>query len=349
ATTLEGDLGIPGELGGNTSLLWANLSSKQVGYYVGCWCWSGGNSSCATTADFSLRLGQFLVRGPLALQEPRMPVAAGEAFSLALLGLGLSDFDRLVLSNLTDAECGSSGSSVQAAELRGALEATAGQGDGSTRRWPGLRLMERGSYRICYCPGNENGISCASDADFDVQIGSLEISGPVVGPHRCVLGASCTLTLYGVALYDATSRVLLRKGLSGCEAGSAPLGEPLVMNGLTNPQGSQVREAQVYSKLRFRPFRPRSGRMVQLSELLLRSNGTVLDLHEASVTSLPGGRSPATEPPDNALDGEPSTKYLDFFGVGFEVALQTPVSVDGVSYITANDAPRRDPVAFMLE
>ena len=61
---------------------------------------------------------------------------------------------------------------------------------------------------------------------------------------------------------------------------------------------------------------------------------------------------PANEGPSNAIDGDTSTKYLNFGknNAGFDVTPGTgPAIVNGLQFTSANDSPERDPTTFTLE
>lgn len=71
-------------------------------------------------------------------------------------------------------------------------------------------------------------------------------------------------------------------------------------------------------------------------------------------TAVPFGdvNSPFAEGAENVIDQNPQTKYLDFFledGIGFEVdLLGQPAVASILEFVTANDVPARDPVAFVV-
>ena len=64
-----------------------------------------------------------------------------------------------------------------------------------------------------------------------------------------------------------------------------------------------------------------------------------------SGSSYPGGEAPA-----NVLDGNPSTKYLNFAEErsGFIVTPGSPTIASSIVFTTANDAPERDPASFSI-
>ncbi|CAE7774243.1 unnamed protein product [Symbiodinium necroappetens] len=338
-----GNLNVSGTAGStndaNTSLLWKGLAISRPGMYVACWCWSG-NSQCSSHEDYNLELDRILVRGPLGFEPLEVP--AGHSFDLVLLGVGLSKFDAVRLSNMSGADCGNA-PLENAEQLRGDIEA-ASSGDGSERRWTSLMLMEPGTYTLCWCAGSDPN-ACSAAESYDLSLGLIEVWGPEISSHRCVMGSSCSVILTGVPSYESSS-ILLRTGSVACEGATSA---PVSMKGLTNPQHSETTESHLYTAFRFIPVRARSGDTVQIAELLFYFQGSQVDLPGAVARRLPGGNGPEEEDARFAVDGRRATKFLDFRGVGFEVTLQSPRQVDAVAYVTANDAPERDPVAFMLE
>ena len=60
--------------------------------------------------------------------------------------------------------------------------------------------------------------------------------------------------------------------------------------------------------------------------------------------------SPAGETAENAIDGDPSTKYLNFdrANAGFTIKLQSAQVLQGIKFTTANDFPDRDPSKYSL-
>src|SRR3954465_2526876 len=69
-------------------------------------------------------------------------------------------------------------------------------------------------------------------------------------------------------------------------------------------------------------------------------------------TATGGGASmyPAGEPPIGATDGSVDSKYLNFGrqGGGLVANLGAPSTVQSIQLFTANDAPGRDPVSYVL-
>jgi hypothetical protein len=75
---------------------------------------------------------------------------------------------------------------------------------------------------------------------------------------------------------------------------------------------------------------------------------TSADEHNA-VTGQYGGRHPEQEHPYQAVDGNTTTKWLDFEKGDLVVNFGFPVNVHSYDWATANDSPDRDPVKWALE
>lgn len=86
---------------------------------------------------------------------------------------------------------------------------------------------------------------------------------------------------------------------------------------------------------------------VQIAEFELYAGNTLLT---GAIASNPGGNNPGNESPAEAVDGDLSTKWLDFTKFsGLVLDFGNPVFADGYRFATANDATERDPVSWTLE
>ncbi|NNC55660.1 MAG: DUF1929 domain-containing protein, partial [Pseudomonadales bacterium] len=100
---------------------------------------------------------------------------------------------------------------------------------------------------------------------------------------------------------------------------------------------------------RLTPFKLRDDNLadsVQLAELAFFDNGA--RVYSAGQVS-PGGNSPATEGPANADDNASTTRWRDYNKGALVYDFDSPVIINGYGLTTANDAPERDPVRWMLE
>jgi hypothetical protein len=113
-----------------------------------------------------------------------------------------------------------------------------------------------------------------------------------------------------------------------------------------------------YSNYRFTPTKLRDNDAaisIQLSEFVFINDGDDL-FADNLVVEVPGGNSPAGEQPENLLDVDTGTKWLNFnkfdpilfeFQDGEGQPLAT--TIDAYTFATGGDAPERDPVSWTLE
>ena len=93
-----------------------------------------------------------------------------------------------------------------------------------------------------------------------------------------------------------------------------------------------------------------------LSDTVINDLGSTTKLYEPEDITLPGDEvvatsdnSPGGEQAPNAIDDNPSTKYLNFDKVDTGLTITTGGAVvTGLALISANDAPDRDPANFIL-
>lgn len=113
-----------------------------------------------------------------------------------------------------------------------------------------------------------------------------------------------------------------------------------------------TRPALTYRFFRFTPTKLRDNRTansVQIAEInFLLSGNSVIGGGRPIVTN-PGGINPSGEGPTNLVDGNASTKWLDFNKGAAVFDFTDATQIDSYSLITANDAPERDPVSWILE
>jgi hypothetical protein len=87
---------------------------------------------------------------------------------------------------------------------------------------------------------------------------------------------------------------------------------------------------------------------VQLAEFTLFYNSIRVNYTGAIATN-PGGRNPSKEMPQNAIDNNISTKWLDFNKKALIVKFAKATLVSSYNFTTANDrAPERDPISWKI-
>ncbi len=103
-----------------------------------------------------------------------------------------------------------------------------------------------------------------------------------------------------------------------------------------------------FQYIRFTPIKFRAAsNSIQLSEFFFKNGATFVPIQIAYNDV--GGNSPDAETPTNLFDDNVGTKWLDFSkgAVIFDMGGNFPF--DSYGFATANDAPERDPVRWILE
>jgi endo-beta-N-acetylglucosaminidase D len=93
---------------------------------------------------------------------------------------------------------------------------------------------------------------------------------------------------------------------------------------------------------------PAVANSIQIAELQFLRHHSPISVAGVSVTN-PGGNNPVGETPSNLLDGNLSTKWLDFNKSGLRFTFPAPVTIDAYRFATANDAEERDPSNWKFE
>ena len=117
--------------------------------------------------------------------------------------------------------------------------------------------------------------------------------------------------------------------------------------------GSRPTKFLAYRYYRFRTTKIRGGispTMVQLSEIEFYYNNAKLSFSGATATN-PGGSNPVGEEPSKAIDGNTSTKWLDFNIQSLVIDFGSGVKkiASAFRFATANDESGRDPVRWVVE
>eukprot|EP00931_Biecheleriopsis_adriatica_P036441 TRINITY_DN20995_c0_g1_i4.p1 TRINITY_DN20995_c0_g1~~TRINITY_DN20995_c0_g1_i4.p1 ORF type:complete len:4051 (+),score=916.23 TRINITY_DN20995_c0_g1_i4:977-12154(+) len=108
---------------------------------------------------------------------------------------------------------------------------------------------------------------------------------------------------------------------------------------------------QTFDQLRFttKKTRRKEEDCVQLSMLEFMCNGEAVSLSDGCYASQDNGNNPYGEGPDQAIDSNPDTKWLDFNKKPLIVTWPSPITVDSFRFTTGNDFPNRDPVQWVVE
>jgi len=86
----------------------------------------------------------------------------------------------------------------------------------------------------------------------------------------------------------------------------------------------------------------------QLAELTLYWHGARVSTDDVTAFAI-NGTNPELEQPIKAVDGIAITKWLDYQSAPFVVHFPTVMEMNSYTLMTANDAPRRDPISWRLE
>lgn len=110
-----------------------------------------------------------------------------------------------------------------------------------------------------------------------------------------------------------------------------------------------------YIKWHITDIKSMSASMTQISELYLKYNGSNISWGSATITN-PGGNNPSREQPSKLIDGDETTKVLDFNvdqGGGSIFIIDAGVgnlfNFDSYYYVTGNDTAARDPISWTME
>ncbi len=202
-----------------------------------------------------------------------------------------------------------------------------------------------------------------------IEIGGYAIDPPVgdvrvKGPGTVVVGRDNADTVFDCQIEGAQ---ILKIG-----TGSLLLDTALNSGALTVREGTAtVKGTASYSSYRFKvenikgPLEVTNVNSMQLAELILL-NGTMdvtrpyKSINFDTMADNDGTTCPANEGPGNLVDGNFSTKWLDFRAhpsrsaadrdrVWLQIDYDTPKTVTGYIWVTANDVPGRDPAAWRLQ
>ena len=155
-------------------------------------CWCAGGQMCQTPADFALDAGSFALIGPFELDSSRTCMSGVSCVVDGVVGVGLSDGDRLLVQDT----CGASVSGGQlhflAANSTEISRRAVSFNNGSVQ----VLSLPGGQYRLCWCAV---GFPCVAG---QVDIGELLVRGPKPSQHRtCIAGQVCEIpALLGQAL-----------------------------------------------------------------------------------------------------------------------------------------------------
>ena len=85
---------------------------------------------------------------------------------------------------------------------------------------------------------------------------------------------------------------------------------------------------------------------IQVSEFSFSNGGAAIT---PTAVENPGGDTPTAEGPENIIDGDIFSKWLDFNIQPLVFDFDTPTAIDAYNLTTGGDAPERDPIRWIIE
>lgn len=161
------------------------------------------------------------------------------------------------------------------------------------------------------------------------------VTSPTITPGLGPVAAS------GAEIVDPPANAETVYTLSG-SSGNGPVSTSITVRSV--PGGSST-----YQYVRFSPRKLRNNaaaNSIQLGEFQLINEGIVLT---GATATNPAGNNPTGQEPDKAVDGQPTTKWLDFNKSPLVLDFGTPITFDAYGFVTGGDAIERDPVRWILE
>jgi hypothetical protein len=160
-------------LPGQYSMCWASLGQSRV---------IAQGSEILTCEEYYFTAGSVSLYGPSNLvvvgATTSTAPAAGRSFSIEVKGSGLASTNRIriveynVLCGLPLASTTTSGLVAGSTAAAGSLVLT------TSMTWSSLVLRLPGMYRVCWCSGAVYQDDCDTDAEFNVDVGTFNVSGP---------------------------------------------------------------------------------------------------------------------------------------------------------------------------
>lgn len=222
----------------NTAQTWGPLALSRSGLYYVCLC-SGRGRGCGQDIDFQVEVGSLEAFWPdLRLETGglELRVMPHVVFSMNLVGPELSVDDRVRIIDFS-IECGQPGSVWHTPKLRGPLAEvpnTPGMMGpaGQNLTWPQLRLVDGGVFRVCWCPGAQQGgaelSSCSNPEDFYAEFGTFAALKIRDGwPSACARAEEpILLHVAAIGLRPEVDRVVLLQASAVCGEAAPDILDP---------------------------------------------------------------------------------------------------------------------------
>ena len=205
------------------------------GGYRLCWC----SERCSEMSDFAVDMGQLQMIGPTRLRQQHRTCIAGQRCAFSIEGWYLESTDGyLILDTCGEAlNIQSPGSSQFTIDRFFQPDLTTPL---SFAKVSSTLTSAGGVYHICWCASS---LGCQEISRFDVDVGQLQVIGPIYDQHRtCIAGQTCLLdALLGTDLSTSDRYYIL----DTCGLPSPPSGFAGAQTADVNSSQSSGSEASV--------------------------------------------------------------------------------------------------------
>ncbi|CAD7969770.1 unnamed protein product, partial [Amoebophrya sp. A25] len=203
---------------GDTSARWDSVTMNKVAQFIMCWC-GGARQDCSDSSQFTTYAGEITVNGPTPSNQERFFVL-GSGSNLQVLGVGLRASDRIRIVHNTNVQCGNSGAGSNIGAVDRGADGLPAFVDSSVSpaiaQWADVSITTAGTYKVCWCgmmAVDPDG--CTSDAHFNVDAGTIVVSGPDQGgTFNPILGEKFSVAVTGQGMH-AGDRVILSEQSCG--------------------------------------------------------------------------------------------------------------------------------------
>ena len=181
-----------------------------------------GDGVCAYPENYRVDFGSFNLLGPSDIDVSRTCVAGQSCKILGIHGVGLSQFDSMLVLD-TCASSSTPGSfNPSSNETQMTLSISSSNMAVVSVTWPFPLRVLGGEYRLCWCAANA---ICSKSEDFRFDLGVLHVVGPSPHAHdrTCISGQTCLLDGIAGWLMSANDRVMILESCGG-EMLSPPTG-----------------------------------------------------------------------------------------------------------------------------
>eukprot|EP00392_Amoebophrya_sp_AT5.2_P010713 g10780.t1 len=207
----------------DTQSVWNSVIFNKVAEFIVCWC-GADRQTCSDSSQYRTYAGQISVNGPSSADHV---VVLGQSTSIQLTGVGLKPTDRIrIVHGSNRAEPGGNGAGTNIGDVAAGADAGPTFLDAAVTpviaAWGGVQITSAGTYsilpevkkrfKICWCGKkaiDSNGCGNGHDSEFNVNAGSIVVSGPNQGGSFTPrMGLPFSVTVTGQGMHDG-DRVIL--------------------------------------------------------------------------------------------------------------------------------------------